>query len=111
LDDAAKHDAYAAADLFCMPSSLESFCIVLVEAWLQGTPALVHSNCTVTVQHCHDAHGGVHFRTYREFEAALDLLLANSGLRHTLGAQAQAWVQHTCRWDDVVERVLGVLDF
>ena len=111
LDDQTKHNAYAAADLFCMPSTLESFCIVQMEAWLQGTPALVHSDCAVTVQHCHDAHGGVHFRTYHEFEAALDLLLGDPAIGHTLGAQGQAWVQRTCRWDDVAERVLSVLDF
>lgn len=111
LDDQAKHDAYAAADVFCMPSTLESFCIVLMEAWLQGTPAIVHSDCTVTVQHCHDANGGVHFRTYRQFEAALDLLLGDQETRHTLGAQGQTWVQRTCRWDAVAERVLQILSF
>ncbi len=111
LDDQAKHDAYAAADVFCMPSTLESFCLVLMEAWLQGTPALVHSDCAVTVQHCHDAQGGVHFHTYRQFEAALDLLLNDPAIGHTLGAQGQGWVQRTCRWDDVAQRVLHILDF
>lgn len=110
LDDASKHDAYAAADVFCMPSTLESFCIVQMEAWLQGTPALVHSDCAVTVRHCRDANGGVHFRTYRQFEAALDLLLGDPDLARTLGAQGQGWVQRTCRWADVAARVLSTLD-
>jgi glycosyltransferase involved in cell wall biosynthesis len=110
LDDVSKHDAYAAADVFCMPSTLESFCIVQMEAWLQGTPALVHSDCAVTVQHCHDARGGVHFRSYRQFEAALDLLLGDPDLGRTLGTQGQAWVERACRWDDVAARVLSTLN-
>ncbi len=111
LDDRAKHDAYAAATIFCMPSTLESFCIVQMEAWLQGTPVLVHSDCAVTVHHCQQANAGLHFRTYRQFEAALDLLLGDPNLGRTLGAQGQAWVQHTCRWDDAAARVLASLDF
>jgi glycosyltransferase involved in cell wall biosynthesis len=107
----AKHDAYATADVFCMPSTLESFCIVQMEAWLQGTPALVHRDCAVTMHHCRESNGGLHFRTYRQFEAALDLLLCDQAARQTLGAQGQAWVQHTCRWNDVAQRVLQSLDF
>jgi len=45
-----KHDAYAAADVYVHPSIYESFSIVLMEAWLQGTPALVHADCAVTRQ-------------------------------------------------------------
>jgi len=110
LDVQAKHDAYAAADVFCMPSTLESFCIVQMEAWLQGTPALVHSDCAVTVHHCQQANGGLHFHTYHQFEAALDLLLNEQATRQTLGGQGQAWVQQTCRWNDVARRVLSTLD-
>ena len=37
LSEQQKHDAYASADLFVQPSLYESFSIVLMEAWLQGT--------------------------------------------------------------------------
>jgi glycosyltransferase involved in cell wall biosynthesis len=109
LDDTTKHDAYAAADIFCMPSTLESFCIVLMETWLQGTPALVHSDCAVTVHHCRESNGGLHFRSYHQFAAALDLLLADSAIRQQLGTQGQAWVRCTCRWEDVTRRVLQAM--
>ncbi len=110
LDDATKHDAYAAADVFCMPSTLESFCLVLMEAWLQGTPALVHSDCAVTVHHARASHGGLHFHTYRQFEAALDLLLGDAQVRQQLGVQGQSWVLQNCGWEDVAARVLPILD-
>ena len=43
LDPAGKAAAYAAATVVCQPSVNESFSIVLMEAWLAGTPVLVHA--------------------------------------------------------------------
>ncbi|MEP7191136.1 MAG: glycosyltransferase family 4 protein, partial [Roseiflexaceae bacterium] len=76
-----RQDAYAAADLFVHPSVHESFSIVLMEAWLQGTPALVHAACAVTRQATEASGGGLAFHDFGEFAAALDLLLADADLR------------------------------
>lgn len=99
-----KHDAYAASDLFIQPSLYESFSIVLMEAWLQGTPALVHGDCAVTADHCQRSGGGLTFRTFGTFAAALDLMLPRPDLRRMLGQRGQAYVQATCNWHDVAQR-------
>ena len=104
-----KHDAYAAADIFCMPSLLESFCIAVMEAWLQGTPVLVHGDCAVTVDHARRSNGGLWFRDYHELDAALTLLLRRPELAARLGAQGRRWVRAECRWEDVVRRLLAVV--
>lgn len=104
VDEQSKHDAYAAASIFCMPGLFESFSIVLMEAWLQGTPVLVHADCAVTVAHARQANGGLWFRSYRQFEACLDRLLGDSATARQLGAQGQQWVQRYCRWEDVAAR-------
>jgi glycosyltransferase involved in cell wall biosynthesis len=39
-DEAKKADAYAACDVFCLPSEHESFGIVYVEAWSYGKPVV-----------------------------------------------------------------------
>lgn len=104
LSEQAKHDAYAAADIFCMPSLLESYCIVVMEAWLQGTPALVHADCPVTVAHARQAQAGLWFRSYHEFATCLDWLLDDPDAARTLGAQGRAWVKRECRWEDVARR-------
>jgi glycosyltransferase involved in cell wall biosynthesis len=98
LDPQAKHDAYAAADLFVQPSLHESFSIVLMEAWLQGTPALVSADCAVTADHARRSGGGLSYASFGEFAAALDLLLSRADLRRTLGERGQAYVQATCDW-------------
>jgi glycosyltransferase involved in cell wall biosynthesis len=101
-----KHDAYAAADLFCMPSLLESYSIVIMEAWLQGTPVLVHGDCAVTVDQCRRSQGGLWFSRYHEFDAALTLLLEQPDLARRLGVQGQHWVRRECRWEDVAQRFI-----
>jgi glycosyltransferase involved in cell wall biosynthesis len=43
VSESEKHSAMAGALAFCHPSVYESLGIVLLEAWLAGTPALVHA--------------------------------------------------------------------
>jgi glycosyltransferase involved in cell wall biosynthesis len=104
-----RHDAYAAADLFVNPSTYESFSIVLMEAWLQGTPALVNASCAVTQQAAEESGGGLSFDGFAEFAAALDLLLGDAVLRRELGARGRAYVLERCRWDEVARRTVAAV--
>jgi hypothetical protein len=104
-----KHDAYAAADVYVHPSLIESFSIVLMEAWLQGTPALVHADCAVTREAAETSGGGLSFGTFGEFAAALDLLLANADLRKRMGELGRKFVLDTCRWEDVAAKTISAV--
>ena len=103
-----RSDAYAAADVFVNPSTIESFSIVLMESWLQGIPALVNAHCAVTREAVELSGAGLTFAGFGEFAAALDLLLADRELRHALGARGRAWVLENCRWEDVARRTITV---
>jgi glycosyltransferase involved in cell wall biosynthesis len=105
-----RHDAYAAADVYVHPSLHESFSIVLMEAWLQGVPALVHAGCLVTRRAAEASGAGLWFGDFAEFAAALDLLLANAGLRRALGARGREYVLRTCRWEDVARRTIAAME-
>ena len=109
VSEAEKHDAYAAADLLVHPSLIESFSIVLMEGWLQGAPALVHSGCDVTRDHVERSGGGLHFATFGEFAAALDLLLPDPQLRTALGARGREYVLANCKWEDVARRTIAAV--
>lgn len=104
-----KADAYAAADVFVHASTIESFSIVLMEAWLQGTPALVNADCAVTREAVETSGGGFSFSDFGEWAAALDLLLADAALRRELGAKGRAFVLETCRWDEVARRTVAAV--
>lgn len=109
LDEQEKHDVYAAADVFVQPSVYESFSIVLMEAWLQGTPALVNAACAVTADHCRRSGGGLVFKNFGTFAAALDLLLPRADLRCALGSRGRAYVHETCNWDAVARRTAAAV--
>jgi len=107
-----KHNAYKAIDLFVLPSLYESFSIVLMEAWLQQTPALVHQHCAVTKYHCATSGGGLTFKDFGTFAAALDLLFAAPEIGQTLGNRGREYVLATCNWEDVARKTaqaMGIL--
>jgi glycosyltransferase involved in cell wall biosynthesis len=104
-----KHDAYAAADVFITPSTIESFSIALMESWLQGTPALVNGQCAVTREAAEASGAGLSFDDFGQFAAALDMLLGDRDLRSRLGASGRRWVLEHCRWDDVARRTIAAV--
>ena len=110
LDPAAKASAYAAATVVCQPSVNESFSIVLMEAWLAGTPVLVHARCPVTTHHVLQAGGGLVFEDFYEFAEALDLLLEDRERRGQLGRQGRAYVEAVYSWPAVTARLRETLE-
>jgi glycosyltransferase involved in cell wall biosynthesis len=103
VPDDEKTDAIAGCGAFVMPSYFESFSLVLAEAWAQGRPALVNGRCDVLLGQARRSGGGLPYRGYAEFEAALDMLLADAALRQEMGARGRAYVERWCRWDRVLD--------
>jgi len=110
LDPAGKAAAYAAATVVCQPSVNESFSIVLMEAWLAGTPVLVHARCPVTTHHVLQGGGGLAFEDFYEFAEALDLLLGDPDRRDRLGRQGRAYVETVYSWPAVTTRLRETLE-
>lgn len=101
-----KHDAMAGADVFIHPSTNESFGIVLLEAFLAHTPALVHAGSAVLRQQCSQANAGLWFRHYPDFEETLGWLLDHPGQRQRMGAAGADYVRRHYAWP-VVEQKLN----
>lgn len=99
-----KYDAYAAADVFCMPSVHESFSIVIMESWLAGTPVLVHGDCAVTKNHCQQSNGGLYFQNYAEFAATLNYLLTHRETAALMGQQGRRYVLNNFHWDMIINK-------
>lgn len=105
-----KFDAYAAATLFCMPSTNESFSIVIMEAWLCGTPVLVHADCAVTKDHCIKSNGGLYFSNYDEFEECLKYFLTDPSKRDLIAQNGKEYVIRNYSWETVIRRYEKLLD-
>jgi len=104
-----KLDAYAASLALCQPSLLESFSIVMMEAWLAGAPVLVHSGCPVTREHCLTSNGGLFFGDYFEFVEAVELFLGDETLRRRMAGNGRAYVLANFTWERVTGNYLDVL--
>lgn len=104
-----KWDAYAGALALCQPSVHESFSLVMMEAWLAGTPSLVHGRCAVTREYCAESNGGLYFVDKAEFAAAIDLLVQQPAVGAALGRQGREYVRRHFTWDVVIARYLDSL--
>lgn len=96
--------AYAGASVLLHPSTMESFGMVLLEAWLAGTPALVNGGSPVLVSHCRRSGGGLWFDDATEFEGALDLMLDDPGLRDGMARAGAGYALGTYSWAEVRRR-------
>ena len=105
-----KREAMAGALTFIHPSVNESLGIVLLEAWLARTPALVHATSKVLQDQCQRSNGGLWFKNYPEFEEELLLLLEQPALRNMLGESGRRFVESEYSWNAVEQRMFAALD-
>jgi len=110
VDEADKWDIVRSAVVSVSPSALESFSLVVLEAWSAGVPVMVNATCAPTREHCERSGGGLWFGSYREFEAALDHLLADAALRASLAARGREYVERHYHWPELITRYARFLD-
>jgi glycosyltransferase involved in cell wall biosynthesis len=109
VDEADKGDIVRDALVAVSPSALESFSLVVLEAWVDRVPVVVNGACGPTREHCERSGGGLWFTSYREFEAALDRLVGDPALRTMLGDAGRAYVDRFYRWPVLIERYADFL--
>jgi glycosyltransferase involved in cell wall biosynthesis len=103
VDDALKRSALAGALALVQPSFFESFSMVLTEAWAQGKPALVQGHCAVLEGQARQSGGGIPYRGFAEFEAALDRLVDDVDLRRRMGEAGRRYVERHYAWPRVLD--------
>jgi glycosyltransferase involved in cell wall biosynthesis len=104
VDEADKCDIVRDALVAVSPSALESFSLVVLEAWVERTAVLVNGTCGPTREHAERSGGGLWFTSYPEFEAAVDRLVGDAVLRSTLGELGLAYVDRFYRWPVLIQR-------
>ena len=102
--EAEKLAAIAKARALVMPSRHESLSMVVLESWMMGRPVLVNGDCEVLRGQVLRANGGLYYRRYEEFAAAVDTLRAEPTLADALGRQGQAYFEANYSWDVVLAK-------
>jgi glycosyltransferase involved in cell wall biosynthesis len=110
VSEAEKRAVYAGAAALVNPSEMESLSIVLMEAWLEGTPAIVASGSEVMSDHVARSGGGMTFASYDEFRAAATRLLDDPGERERMGALGRAYALEEYGWPAVWARLAAVAE-
>ena len=109
VDDDLRESALAGALALVQPSYFESFSMILTEAWSHARPALVQGHCEVLAGQCRRSGGGIPYRGFAEFEAAVELLEGDPGLRERLGRAGRRYVEARYAWDTVLDHYEGLL--
>jgi glycosyltransferase involved in cell wall biosynthesis len=104
VPDGEKLAAIARARALLMPSRHESLSMVVLESWMMGRPVLVNGDCEVLRGQVLRANGGLYYRRYEEFAAALDLLAREPGLADRLGRQGNDYFRENYSWERVMEK-------
>jgi glycosyltransferase involved in cell wall biosynthesis len=110
VPDEERAAAYAAASVLLHPSRLEALGMVLIEAWLAGTPALVNAGSVVLAAHCRASGGGLWYRNRAEFVEGAGLLLDDPGLRERMAAAGAEYAHANYAWPEVRSRFLEALE-
>jgi glycosyltransferase involved in cell wall biosynthesis len=105
-----KRAVYSGAAALVNPSEMESLSIVLMEAWLEGTPAIVASGSEVMNDHVARSGGGMTFGSYDEFRDAAGRVLDNPGERERMGARGRTYALEEYGWPAVWERLTVVAE-
>jgi glycosyltransferase involved in cell wall biosynthesis len=109
VSESDKWDILAGAEVMVTPSAYESFSLVVLEAWTLGVPVLVNGACAATMEHCTRSGGGLWFDSYRSFEAAVDRLTGDAGIRHALGDAGRRYTARHYLWPAIIDRYTAFL--
>jgi glycosyltransferase involved in cell wall biosynthesis len=110
VDNATLGAAYAAADLFALPSRYEGYGIVYAEALTYGLPILACDVGPVPELVGGDAALLVTPGDIEALSEALDLLLSDPALRSRMSAAARRRANRLPRWQDTVTTFRRVLE-
>ncbi len=114
VDLATKTDAFAACDMFCLPSSQESFGVVFTEAWTFGRPVIGCDIPAVREVITSGQDGFVVAQRSDEIADRILFLLDNPAERQRLGENGRKKVQERYTWpalarrtEEIYEKVLS----
>jgi len=104
-----KQDMLAATDLFVLPSRIDSFGIVYLEAWAYGVP-VIGCRAGGVPDVIDDEQDGllVGYGDVRALSSAIETLISDPDRRDSMGEHGRAKVEAFYTWDRIYQVFLGV---
>ncbi len=110
LPEGDKVDAFAACAAFLLPSTQESFSIVMMEAWVQGRPVIAHAGCPVSREHIYTCGGGMLYGDVVEFAGCIDKLMADRENASAMGARGRDYAINNFGCDKIADKIMAALE-
>ena len=110
VSDGDLRDAYAACDVFLLPSEHESFGIVFLEAWMLGKPVIGNGRCGPVASVIRDGVDGYLCRDAEQMAERIVELIADPARARALGEAGGRRVRAHHTWDAVARKVRAVYD-
>ena len=110
LEGAAKRDAYAAAELFALPSYSENFGIVVLEAMAAGLPVLISDRVNLWREVAAAEAGIVVPCRVEAVEQALAGLVGDRAAARAMGERGRTLVAERFAWDRVADTLIALYD-
>jgi glycosyltransferase involved in cell wall biosynthesis len=111
VDGQLKQDMLAATDVFALPSRVDSFGIVYLEAWAYGVPVV---GCRAggvpdVIDHGRDGML-VGFGDEEELAATIGVLLDDPDQRRSMGRRGRSKVEARYTWDQIYQGLLAIYE-
>ncbi len=104
-------NALSAADVIVLPSKVESFGLVYLEAWALMKPVIGASyGTTPSVVDDHDNGLLVGFGNVEQLSDSILRVIRNPSLGYRLGRQGYAKLSEHYTWDNVIERISSIYE-
>ncbi len=106
ISDAEKREMLAACDLLALPSRVESFGIVYLEAWACGKPVIGCRTGAVSSVIEHEGDGLlVSYGDAEQLAGAIIRLVSDEGMRRRMGEKGRAKVADRYTWTRIAQRM------
>ncbi len=92
------------------PSHLESFSIVVMEAWLLQVPVLVNSDSEILRAHCNRSNAGLYYSDQDSFSATMNYLLSHPENRTKMGVNGKQYVEMNYTREIVRKKLFGLVE-
>lgn len=111
VDERDKFDGIAGARALVLPSKYESLSIVVLEAFSQKVPVLVHGFSDVLRAHCKKSNGGFYYYSQEEFIAQLNYLETHPEIVKAMGESGYTYMNENYQWDVIIDKFRSLIEY
>ncbi|PJZ69959.1 glycosyl transferase [Leptospira perolatii] len=110
LEESEKIRQILNADVLINPSPMESFSIILMEAWIREVPVLVNGRSDVLKGHCLRSNGGLYYSDQESFSAVAEYLATHPYERFEMGSNGRKYVEANFNSLTVEKKLTNILE-